>query len=292
MTNEEENITPEEQEFFKNVEVPFKRSKADVWNVLSENLPDSETEKKEVKVVQMSWYKISVAAVIIVLIGSTVFCKLYTSTFYANSGEHFSCLLPEGSQVELNAESSASYHPYWWFANREIAFEGEAFFKVEKGSEFSVVSNKGITQVLGTSFNISTRNENYRVYCSTGKVKVISKATDDEVIITPKMLVVLNKVNGKLNIEKGIESIKVLAWQQKKFNFMAEPLNRVLEELQRHYNITILLNVKNSINLSYTGYFDMPDSPDVALDLICTTFGFTFDKVDDKTYKISKNKTP
>ena len=79
--------------------------------------------------------------------------------------------LPDNSIVTLRGGSELSYAPYWWFADRSLQFEGEAFFDVEKGSSFTVQSDNGVTQVLGTSFSIYANDENYEVFCKTGKVK-------------------------------------------------------------------------------------------------------------------------
>jgi transmembrane sensor len=42
-----------------------------------------------------------------------------------------------------------------WSKERTLSLEGEAFFEVQKGSKFSVVTSDGIVEVLGTSFDVT-----------------------------------------------------------------------------------------------------------------------------------------
>ena len=72
----------------------------------------------------------------------------------------------------LNAASRLQYHPYWWRFERQVKLEGEVFL-VKPGTLFKVVSEKGTTEVLGTEFNIYSREKNYSVFCQSGTVKVI-----------------------------------------------------------------------------------------------------------------------
>ena len=70
--------------------------------------------------------------------------------------------------------------------SRKVSLEGEAFFEVNPGKKFEVVSKFGKTIVLGTSFNIYSRNSSYQVTCMTGKVKVIENTGRNEVSSAPR----------------------------------------------------------------------------------------------------------
>jgi ferric-dicitrate binding protein FerR (iron transport regulator) len=165
--NNNKNISDQENaehiDFFKNVAVPFTKSKADIWETLSDQLETAVSVQPKGKLISMVGYKVAAAAVIIV-IGSTSFMRLHTRTVFSEKGNHTNHLLPDGSSVELNAAATISYHPYWWKINRTVSLEGEAFFEVKKGSQFIVESTVGKTEVLGTSFNINTRNKAYKVF--------------------------------------------------------------------------------------------------------------------------------
>jgi Fe2+-dicitrate sensor, membrane component len=62
--------------------------------------------------------------------------------------------------VNLNSSSQLSYSKNKWDSKREVTLNGEAFFKVSKGSTFDVITLNGKVSVLGTQFNVKQR-ENY-----------------------------------------------------------------------------------------------------------------------------------
>ena len=277
----------QEEEFFKKVEVGYSQTKEQIWDQLSEKIKETKPVITEPVIIPISpWFKRAAAIAAVLLIGATMFIGLYSNTVTSQRGEMISYTLPDGSTIQLNAESSISYRPFFWQISRKISFEGEGFFQVKKGSNFAVVSDNGTTQVLGTSFNISTRNDHYEVFCATGKVRVSSTKLSDEIILTPNMWV---KINGVSEIKKDIISSHILAWKENKFHFTAKQVNEVFQELERQYNISIDLKDINAEELTYSGYFDKTENPESVLSLICESFGFTFVKQQENSYTVSQN---
>lgn len=278
-----EHTNPEN--LFEKVEIPFSDSKEEVWDKLFERLSEESGLQAEKKMRSISWFKLAAAVVLILLGGITLFLKFYTTTIQTEKGEHISHFLPDGSAVQLNAVSSISYHPYWWRFERELLFEGEAFFEIEKGKDFLVTSENGETKVLGTSFNIFARNNDYNVYCETGTVKVSSTTTDVELIIKQGQQAILDN-NNKLGKIENFKADQILDWKNNKFNFNAEPLNKVFAELERQYNVNINIELDDATGFLYTGYFTKSTSVEVTLDLICKSFDFTFVKLGNKNYSV------
>ena len=282
-----ENQNTQEEEFFKKVEVGYSQTKEQIWDQLSEKIKETKPVITEPVIIPISpWFKRVAAIAAVLLIGATMFIGLYSNTVTSQRGEMISYTLPDGSTIQLNAESSISYRPFFWQISRKISFEGEGFFQVKKGSNFAVVSDNGTTQVLGTSFNISTRNDHYEVFCATGKVRVSSTKLSDEIILTPNMWV---KINGTTDLQKDVLTTHVLAWKENKFHFTAKQVNEVFQELERQYNISIELKVINAEELTYSGYFDKAENPESVLSLICESFGFTFVKQQENSYTVSQN---
>jgi len=58
--------------------------------------------------------------------------------------------------VVLNSKSTISFNKTDWKNNRQLTLDGEAYFKVEKGSTFTVNTNNGSVTVLGTQFNVNS----------------------------------------------------------------------------------------------------------------------------------------
>ncbi len=269
-----------EKELFSKVKVDFTKSKEDVWSKMEGMLNNnSEVEdkesRKEAKVISINWKRYSIAASIAILLGVGSFMKFYTVEFNALRGEQLAVTLPDNSKVFLNGESSIEYNPYWWNFNRHLTFKGEAFFEVEKGSEFSVLSKNGATQVLGTSFNILARNDIYEVFCKTGKVKV--SGGSDSKIILPGTLAVLS-LKGYFEISENVKSEEVLAWRTNEFIFNTTPLTEVIQELERYYNVTIkTLNLKLE-EMLFTGSLSREASLDEVLESVCFSFNLHVDK--------------
>ena len=276
MKNDEKHI-----DFYKNLESPFNQSEDELWDKIAKRT----IEKSKTKTLSLQWINYVAAAVILLFVGTGFFMKFYTQTIISKSGEHLSHILPDNSRIELNAQSSISYQPYWWKFDRKISLSGEAFFEVETGSNFKVISENGITEVLGTSFNIYTRNSDYKVFCKTGKIRVSSTKTDVKFIIEPNQLALIDNIGKKGKVTKA-SSKDFVSWKENKFNFVNEPIQNVFEELERQYNVQLIFNLKTNENSTFTAYFEKSDNIEQSLDLICNTFNFTFIKTGKNKYKV------
>ena len=268
--------------FYNKIETDLKQTDDELWAKIEKQT----INKPKTKILKLNWLKYAAAAVVLLLAGVSLFMKFQTKTIISNKGEHLSHILPDGSVIELNAETSLSYHAYWWRFKRELEFSGEAFFEVEKGKSFTVISNEGTTQVLGTSFNIYARDNDYKVFCKTGKVKVHSTKIDIQFEIQAGELAIIDnqkeagsksKVNGK----------NFVTWKDNRFNFINEPLQNVFAELERQFNVEIICNNKNVNEFEFVGNFQKPKTIEQALDLICPSFDIVYKKLNNNKYEIS-----
>ncbi len=275
------HITEEEKSLFNQVDYPYTKSKDDVWEVLSDKI----NEKPDSKIILKSSKKWILILLAFVLIALLVGVRFYKKTIVSVKGEFANHILPDGSQINLNSESYISYHPYWWKINRELNFEGEAFFEVEKGSKFSVISSRGKTEVLGTSFNILARDESYKVICATGKVKVTDINTKQQVILTPKMMA---EIKDDILVNTNVDVSRVKGWKNKMFVFNSESLLEVFKSIERHYDIKINVEQSNVLDLNYTGNFQKFKAAEESINLICQSFNLTFIKVNEKSFKVVK----
>jgi ferric-dicitrate binding protein FerR (iron transport regulator) len=82
--------------------------------------------------------------------------------------------LPDGSEITLNAHSTIVYPKRFTSNFRPVSLRGEAFFKVtpDKTKPFIIKVNDVTVTVVGTSFNIKSRNGKTEVIVETGIVKV------------------------------------------------------------------------------------------------------------------------
>lgn len=227
------------------------KTKEQIWEERFEHLADS---PKVVRFSRKRWFA-AVAAAILALLLVPLSAYLYTEEVVALRGEHLAVVLPDGSQVELNADSRCSYKPYWWSLSRTVRMSGEAFFEVAKGKRFEVQTVNGTVTVLGTSFNVCCRGNRFDVVCLTGRVEVSAGGTST--ILTPEVT----------------PNHRVADWRQGKFYFADTPLQEVIGEIERQYNITV--EAPQTLNYYYTGNFSKTKNPEDVLRIIEKPFGLT-----------------
>lgn len=272
----------EQDEFFQHLKVPYKRDKQAVWEELNQTIEG----KAKTKIIPLLLTKVGAAAAVIAIL-TVGFMRFYITTVESKRGEHLAHTLPDNSVVHLNAASSIRYAPYWWSWQRSVTLKGEAFFEVEKGSSFIVSSELGYTEVLGTSFNIYARNTDYRVFCKTGKVGVSTADLEQSIVLVPNERGVLRQ--DVLLKEKEENAETSTAWLNNKFHFNNMPLNQVLEELERQYDLKIEYDKGAFTMLEYVGFFDKGEKIDSTLKIVGETMGFTYIKENDQLYKLLPN---
>ncbi|RZJ74221.1 MAG: DUF4974 domain-containing protein [Flavobacterium sp.] len=176
-----------------------------------------------------------IAAVLIVALGITYFFYSTNTTMQmADAGQRKEFLLPDNSEVVLNAGSDAEYREWNWNGNRSVTLNGEAFFKVAKGEKFDVVTPQGIVTVVGTQFNVRVRGNRIDVTCFEGKVKVDNQK--EIVLLTPGKSVAYE--NG-IAIPIEDDTLEQPGWLSFETKFTQEKLSNVIAEMERQYRIEI-----------------------------------------------------
>ncbi|MGH7453951.1 MAG: FecR family protein [bacterium] len=288
---------PHEKQFFEDLKTLWQESanlslqkglsKQARWDEISRQ-SYLQPASQSTRFTQSSWWKISAAAaIVVILIGSYVWWSAgQVMTITAPRGERRVALLPDGSEVNLNAESTLQYKRRTWSGKREVQFEGEGFFKVKAGAPFSVQSNFVTTEVLGTSFNLKARADKVEIACVTGKVRVVSNQIAHEaVILTPdfESIVIVGSqptAPKKFNIEEKI------GWLSGTLYFQSAPLTEVFAEIERQ--VGVQLQIKTNIeNLTFTGRIETSDIKD-ALAVICLSSGLRYSATQNSIFIIYK----
>lgn len=244
----------------------WSKNKEDIWNETFAALEDSGSSR----INRIPFWKFAAAVVILIVLTGTITARFYSVTETTARGTHLTVTLPDGSTVNLNAESKLTYRPYWWLVSRMVELNGEAYFEVTQGKRFSVISNQNEVKVLGTSFNVFARTEKYCVTCLTGKVEVT--AANETVLLNPDMR--LTYRGKKMTLEENIDATQSNEWTKDKFVFVGVPLVDVVREIERQYDIRVKAN--NSLDHFYTGNFSKTEKPDEILEIIGKPFGIKF----------------
>ncbi len=276
-----EQLKEESSNFFAKGKIVWEKSEAEVWAKIENKIANKRITKtlsfnKKV----LNW---SVAAVLFFLIGISSLVVFYSKTIECRPGENLLSELPDGSIVELNAGSVLQYNTLKWRFERKLKFEGEAYFMVEKGKKFNVESANGITQVVGTSFNIYARDNDYRVTCFSGMVKVVSN-TNESMILSP---------NEHVEIEDGVfvkkpdyNTNKAIDWKMGMFDFSGRPLKEVFDEIERQFAVKIQIQPE-LYNRGFSSNFSKPKNVEEALDYVCKSMQLKYIKQSENVFLVS-----
>lgn len=158
----------------------------------------------------------------------------------------------DGSKAYLGPNSQISYDADGYMDSRTIAMKGHVYFEVEKGSTFTVQMPRGSVQVLGTSFDIwSVENDYITVECYEGSVKVTSAKTQLEQIISGGQGVSLN--NNQLSEVNTLSRMRP-DWKENQRIYKGIPVNLFLEDLSSYYGVTFSSEGINSQELISGSY--------------------------------------
>ncbi|MGC6431261.1 MAG: FecR family protein [Jejuia sp.] len=241
---------------------------------------DSETELQNVlstikteQTPKIHWLKplMRVAAVIAICFSVYYYTTTLDSTVSTEIAEVKTEILPDASTVSLNAKSLLAYNKNDWKTQRDVELQGEAFFKVAKGSSFNVKTASGTVTVYGTQFNVKQRDNYFEVVCYEGLVGVTYN--DKETKLKPGDSFVV--IDGKL-IAKEKEYRSSPLWLDNESEFKSVPFKQVVAEFERQYDVEITLVNVDSTQL-FTGSFTH-ENLDVALKSIALPLHVTYSK--------------
>ncbi|GAA3583401.1 FecR family protein [Snuella lapsa] len=209
----------------------------------------------------------SVAAVVVLFLS---FGLYYFNTLSINSqlvqvttaiGGKEQVVLPDGTKVLLNANSEIQYPKVFKDDIREVTLIGEALFEVVRNEHKPLVVktyNGLAVRVLGTVFNVKSYPDDKEVQTTlvSGKVEVIkdnnSKAP---IVLKPFQQAAYNKKDKKLIVDT-VNALDAISWKDNKLIFNETPLEQVVQDLQRKYNVTFKIISKELLDYKYSGTFD------------------------------------
>lgn len=177
-------------------------------------------------------------------------------------GGQYEVVLPDGSEVWLNAESFIRFPTAFTGSERRVEIEGEAFFKVIKNEAmpFIVKVPNGEVQVLGTHFNIMAYKEEelLKTTLLEGAVKFVSG--NKYTTLKPGQQSQLAR-NGKVNIKNGVNVNEVVAWKNGLFHFERAGIKTIMRQLSRWYNVEVIYENPRLDELFYASIPRKTDLP-------------------------------
>jgi transmembrane sensor len=222
------------------------------------------------------------------------------NTAETSLGMRSSLTLPDGTKVWLNAGSKLSYPVTFSNEFRAVRLSGEAYFEVKKDKKWPFLVNSGNMNIVvsGTTFNCNAYPENNEIQTVLveGQVTLINESSTVSEELQPGELAVFEKNSQQISKTKA-DLQKYIAWKSGMLMFRDDRMDKVVEKLERWYNVEIEIKDKEISDYIYNATF-VDESLDQVLKMLslsapisyvvtarCKQQDQTFEKQTVKLYK-------
>ncbi len=250
-----------------------KMPESDYYTVLENIVERSQQRKSKARTLRpLSWKMVGIAASLIM----AMFLGIWISQEWPTNdiqevtlapqtitkenprGQKSTIMLPDGTKVILNSESTISYLSNFTGSERMVELTGEAFFDVvrDPSKPFVVRTKSLMTTALGTSFNVDAYPYGKEeITLVTGKVRVNSHIESDQsTLLEPGEIAALEL--GALNKKLG-SSLNHIKWKDGFIVFQKTPFQEGIMELERWYGVTIeVRNLPSGEEPTFTAHIE------------------------------------
>jgi len=194
-------------------------------------------------------------------------------------GKKYHLKMLDGTDVELNANTSLKFSNTIFTKNREVELYGEAFFDVShnQNSPFIVSTSTIQIEVLGTEFNVSNYKENdfVRTTLIDGSVKV-SNAIGEEIKLQPgEQATIYNNQNEILVQQSDVQ--QAVAWMAGRLIFNDEKLESLIPRLNQWYGVNFILIGDEIKKMRFTGTLKKENDLIYFLQMLKYTEGISYE---------------
>jgi len=268
----DDDISSEEKELLRNWILQSKenenyfRDYVSIWeasNIILQDKKNAQIKLEEFNQKQsrlrrrklISWATSSAAAVMLLLITLQFFTPYQwfgerVQTFTSENSKK-EIVLPDGSHVWLNANSSISYAKSFE-RSRKVKLTGEALFDVVKsaGKNFTVETSNIKIEVLGTVFLVNDKagSDITETVLESGLVNITINGTGEDFNLKPGELFQYNSTDESSTIEQ-VNASSYTGWIATSLSFTNIPMSELIIQLEKWYNIDIVCNNKSILNI-------------------------------------------
>lgn len=221
------------------------------------------------------------------------------SSVTTKNGNRTKIVLPDGSQVWLNAGSELKYNILVFNKSlREVSLNGEAYFDVVKNTErpFIIHTKKMDLKVLGTAFNVRSYSNEKMAEASLirGSIEVTLKDRKNQTIIlkpNEKISIASQEIENTVAADNKAATIPAtadiipqivvkelqpnpvsniigeIAWTQNKLFFENESLEEIGLKVERWFGIPVEIKNQSLKKNRYTGNFENESLEEVLFSL-------------------------
>lgn len=212
----------------------------------SARLKEIPRQPSKTKIRKLTIYKLAAACIFLMAISTFCYFQLTSKNqieYITGNGEWERITLPDGSTVELNANSQLSLIQDWKEGeDRMVWLKGEAFFQVEKkpstNAKFTVITKDLKVEILGTTFNVNTRNQQTEVFLEEGKITL--ELDEKKESIEPGEFIAYSKEKKQItNRYKKTEKIHS-DWKNGFLKINNASMKVMLDEIEVIYGIDLI----------------------------------------------------
>lgn len=212
------------------------------------------------------------------------------NTLTVPSGGKYSLVLPDGSRVWLNAESSITFPTAFSGRKRSVKISGEVYFDVAKdpARPFIVqVGNNRQIRVLGTQFNVNAYSDEEEITTTLleGSVEILPGGNAGLAVrLKPGEQAAFSET-GQISVRHGVNTDEIVAWKNGMFHFEKADIQSVMRQISRWYNVEVVYEGPLP-NRSFSGKIDRQSNASEALDILrFTGLNFRIDALPDESRK-------
>ncbi|HEY4785556.1 MAG TPA: FecR family protein [Bacteroidales bacterium] len=279
----------------------FDINKHEVWEKISERIKVYDVEESEGKTgksfhLTVKVLRIAASFLIVFFLGALTSWWLTSRGNLSQLADNFSheivvpkggksrTILPDGTEVWLNAGTVFRYEGSYGTKNRNVFLQGEAYFHVKKNPKmpFVVQTSELKIKALGTSFDVKAYKD--EKYISTtldeGVVKIEGKGVN--LTMKPKQNITYYKKsiaketaqqteNAAPNVQlqspaesdnepvvkttSNVNTQLYTAWKDNKWVIESENLGDIAVLLERKFNVSVRIDSPELLNYKFTGTF-------------------------------------
>lgn len=169
-------------------------------------------------------------------------------------GGQYQLVLPDGTQVWLNAASSIRYPIAFPDNIREVEVTGEVYFEVKNNANkpFIVKGGEQAVQVLGTAFNMNVYEDEplKKITLINGSVQVQElparnskgfQPNSKTAVLKPGEQAKVNRANNQMDVVV-VDTDEATAWKNGKFISRRGDIGELMRQIGRWYNVEVNLS--------------------------------------------------
>jgi|GEM_PF-814305 len=188
-------------------------------------------------------------------------------------GETRTIILPDSSEIILNAHSAITYPKHWAkHKTRSLTLEGEAYFNIrhlnqdrdhiKPGERFIVHSGPVDIEILGTRFDARHTGDAANIVLEKGSIQLTAKSTGQRLAMQPGDRVVYKEKSKQFNRTR-VQPSDYINWTNHELVLKGENLRQIARMLSAYYGVQVQFRGDDIAEKKMEGTILLDSMPDV-----------------------------